>query len=165
MALQWRHNERDCVSNHQPHDCLLNRLFRRRSKKISKLRVTGLCEGNPVVTGGFPSQRASNAEKASIWWCHHGDYEPVNNNETNGLPISPALSITVCIRTVTHISCCLMRCIAPKLQSSLHMPAHVSTYQNCLSARTVIYYLKLQPKLLRELFVTAVYWIYDVMLQ
>ena len=24
-ALQWRHNERDNVSNHQPHDCLLNR--------------------------------------------------------------------------------------------------------------------------------------------
>ena len=34
------------VSNHQPHGCLLNRLFRRRSKKTSKLRVTGLCVGN-----------------------------------------------------------------------------------------------------------------------
>ena len=31
-----------------------------------------LCEGNPPVTGGFPSQRASNAENASIWWRHHG---------------------------------------------------------------------------------------------
>ena len=45
-ALRWRHNERDSVSNHQPHDCLLNGLFRRRSKKTSKLRVTGLCVGN-----------------------------------------------------------------------------------------------------------------------
>ena len=44
-AVQWRHNERDGVSNHQPHDCLLNRLFRCRSKKTSKLRVTGLCGG------------------------------------------------------------------------------------------------------------------------
>ena len=44
--LRWRHNERDSVSNHQPHDCLLNGLFRRRSKKTSKLRVTGLCVGN-----------------------------------------------------------------------------------------------------------------------
>ena len=43
--LQWRHNERDVVSNHQPHDCLLNCLFRRRSKKTSKFRVTGLCAG------------------------------------------------------------------------------------------------------------------------
>ena len=25
--LQWRHNERGGVSNHQPHDCFLNRLF------------------------------------------------------------------------------------------------------------------------------------------
>ena len=44
---------------------------RRRSKKTSKLRVTGLCEGNSTVTGEFPSQRASNAENVSIWWRHH----------------------------------------------------------------------------------------------
>ena len=47
--------------------------------KISKLRVTGLCEG-------FPAQRASNAEKVSIWmtsscswlhiysWDHHAHW-------------------------------------------------------------------------------------------
>ena len=34
------------VLNHQPHGCLLSRLFRRRSKKTSKHRVTGLCVGN-----------------------------------------------------------------------------------------------------------------------
>ena len=62
-ALLWPHNGRDGVSNHQPHDCLLNRLFRRRSKKTSKLRVTGLCAGNSPVTGQFPAQRVSNAEK------------------------------------------------------------------------------------------------------
>ena len=45
-SLHWRHNDHDRVSNHQPHGCLLNRLFRRRSKKTSKLRVTGLCVGN-----------------------------------------------------------------------------------------------------------------------
>ena len=44
--LRWRHTWRDGASNHQPPDCLLNRLFRRRSKKTSKLRVTGLCAGN-----------------------------------------------------------------------------------------------------------------------
>ena len=47
------------VSNHQRLDCLLNRLFGRKSKKISKLRVTGLYEEDPSVTDGFPSQRAS----------------------------------------------------------------------------------------------------------
>ena len=41
-ALQWRHNGRDGVSNHQHHHCLLNHLFRRWSKKTSKFRVAGL---------------------------------------------------------------------------------------------------------------------------
>ena len=44
--LRWHHNGHDGVSNHQPNHCLLNRLFRRRSKKTSKLRVIGLCVGN-----------------------------------------------------------------------------------------------------------------------
>ena len=71
QALLWRHNGRDGVPNHQPHDCLLNRPFRRRSKKTSKLRVTGLCAGNSPVTGEFPAQMGSNAENVSIWWHHH----------------------------------------------------------------------------------------------
>ena len=65
-TLLWRHNGHDVVSNHQPHGCLLNRLFRRRPKKTSKLRVTGLCVGNspgpvnsphegPVTRKVFPS--------------------------------------------------------------------------------------------------------------
>ena len=62
-------------------DCLLNRLFRHRSKKTSKLSVTGPCEGNRLVTGGFSSQRVSNAvtfddiimhkawnDKMDKWW-------------------------------------------------------------------------------------------------
>ena len=40
--------------------------FRRRSKKISKLRVPGLCKGNSPMTGESPAQKASNAEKVSI---------------------------------------------------------------------------------------------------
>ena len=45
------------VSNHQPHGCLLNRLFRRRSKKTSKLRVTGPVNSphkGPVTREMFP---------------------------------------------------------------------------------------------------------------
>ena len=71
FSLQWHHNERDGVSNHQPHDCLLNYLFRRRSKKTSKLRFTGLCEGNSLGTSEFSAQRASNGENVSISWPHH----------------------------------------------------------------------------------------------
>ena len=72
FALHEHHNGRDGVSSHQSHHCLLNRLFRHRSKKTSKLRVTGLCTGNSPVTGEFPVQMASNAENVSIWWRHHG---------------------------------------------------------------------------------------------
>ena len=70
-ALQWCHNECDGVSNHQPHDCLLNQFFGLRWKKTSKLPVTGFCAGNSPVTGEFPAQRASDAENVSIWWHHH----------------------------------------------------------------------------------------------
>ena len=52
-TLHWRHNGHDSVSNHQPHDCLLNRLFRRRSKK-----------------------HHSSASLASVWGIHRG---PVNS--------------------------------------------------------------------------------------
>ena len=70
ISLQWCRNEHDGISNHQPHDCLLNHLFRHRSKKTSKVCITGLCEGNSPVTHEFPVQRASNAEKVSIWRRH-----------------------------------------------------------------------------------------------
>ena len=72
LSLQWRHNGHDSISNHQPHDCLLNHLFRRRSKKISKFRITGLCVGNSPGTSEYSAQMTSNAENVSIWWRHHG---------------------------------------------------------------------------------------------
>ena len=68
MSLQWNHNECGSISKYRHLECLLNSMFRHRSKKRSKLHVTGLYEGNPLVMGGFPSQRASNIENASIWW-------------------------------------------------------------------------------------------------
>ena len=70
-TLWWRHNEHDGISNHQPYNCSLNHLFRRRSKKTSKLCITGLCEGNSPVMCEFPAQRAINLENVSIWWHHH----------------------------------------------------------------------------------------------
>ena len=70
-SLQWRHNGRHGFSDHQPRECLLSRLFNRRSKKTSKLRVTGHCAGNSWVTGEVPAQRVSNAENhhhlALVW--------------------------------------------------------------------------------------------------
>ena len=64
ISLHWRHDDHDGVSNHQPHGCLLNRLIGRRSKKTSKLRVTGRDRW-------IPAQKVSNAENVSIWWRQH----------------------------------------------------------------------------------------------
>ena len=88
-SLQWRHNERDGVSNPQRH----KRLFRRRSKKTSTIRVTGLHEGNSKVTGEFPAQRASNAENVSIWKRHH-DYNLTQNLTNNSNDYRASLEIT-----------------------------------------------------------------------
>ena len=67
ISSQWRYNEYHGVSNHQ---CLLNRLFRCTSKKTSKAQRCCPLWGDPPVTVGFPSKRASNAENVSIWWRH-----------------------------------------------------------------------------------------------
>ena len=75
LSLQWCHNEHDGVSKHLLLDCILNRLFRRRSKKTSKLCVTGLCEGNspvnsphkgPVTRKMFPLVMSS----CCLWTIH-----------------------------------------------------------------------------------------------
>ena len=83
-TLYWRHNA-DVImlalSNHQSHGCLLNRLFRRRSKKTSKFRVTGLCAGNspgpvnsphkgPLTRKMFPFDDVIMFRNQSIIW--HG---------------------------------------------------------------------------------------------
>ena len=70
-TLQWCRNEHHGISNHQHLYCLLSCLFKCKSKKTSKLHVIGLCVGNSPVTGEFPTQRASDTENVSIWWCHH----------------------------------------------------------------------------------------------
>ena len=69
--LPWCHNGCDGVSNHLPHDYLLNCYSRRRLKKTSKLRATGLCAGNSAMTGEFPVQGQVTRKNVSIWWRHH----------------------------------------------------------------------------------------------
>ena len=58
-AYQWRHYGRGGVLNHRRFDFLLKRLYRRRSKKTSKLRVR---------------TKARDVENLSIWWRHHCFY-------------------------------------------------------------------------------------------
>ena len=110
IPLQWRHNEPEGVSNHQPHDYLLNRWFRCRSKKTSKLRVTGLCAGNSPLAGEFPAQMSSNAENVSIWWRYHPiprQTQFANTTYTNdkSIPLARKYSII----SLTCASTC-MRC-------------------------------------------------------
>ena len=85
MKLRWRHNGHDSISNHLPHHCLLNRLFRRRSKKTSKLRVSGICVGkspaSPLFTQPFIQTQIKENIKAPRYWpfvrgIHRG---PVNS--------------------------------------------------------------------------------------
>ena len=66
MILMMSH-EQQGVSYHQQLDCCFNSFFRR----TSKLCITVPLWGNPLVSGGFPSQRTSNAEHIFMsWHCH-----------------------------------------------------------------------------------------------
>ena len=109
-TLRWRHNGHHSVSNHQPHHCLLNGLFGCRSKKTSKLRVTGLCVGNSPVPGEFPAQRTSNAENVSIWLRHHiGMYNFTSQPHTiqkDHHTIMTGINVLVksLLVTITHVS-------------------------------------------------------------
>ena len=54
-------------------------------RKTSKLRVTGLCEGNSPMTGDFPAQRDRNAENVSIWWRHHDYMQPLTSESPKAM--------------------------------------------------------------------------------
>ena len=52
--------------NHWQLNCLINSLIRLTTKETPKLRINGIHEGNQLVTSGFTSQRARNAENISV---------------------------------------------------------------------------------------------------
>ena len=62
-------NERDGISNHRRPGRLLNRLFRRRPQKTPNLRITGLCEGNPLLADEWPVDSPS---KGPLTWKKNG---------------------------------------------------------------------------------------------
>ena len=70
-TLQWCHNELHDISNYRCLSCLFSRLFRLTSKTTSKPELLALGEWKTPVTGGVPSQRASNVETVYIWWRYH----------------------------------------------------------------------------------------------
>ena len=146
--LQWRHNEHDGVSNHQPRNCLLNRLFRRRSKKISKFGATGLCAGNSPGTGEFPAQRASNADSVVNYNSIHRGHFSFNDSERHAiahpwgrryglssslaevLPFAIVVLYVVCIydRDISGVLYSIeysTAVIMAKLRSSLNLPSYL----------------------------------------
>ena len=124
-SLHWCHNDHDGVSNHQPHGFLLNRLFRRRSKKKIKVRVTGLCVGNsprpvksphkePVTRKMFPF------DDVIMWWivfqqCH----DMSNTSHWNVLDHSKVARTDDIILTYQSLVPYICR---SRIRSSLHNP-------------------------------------------
>ena len=70
LPLQWRHNGHDGISNHQPHDCLLNRLFRRRSKKTSNSAL-------PVFVRGSHWSAVKSPHKGPLTWKMFTFYDAI----------------------------------------------------------------------------------------
>ena len=60
------------VSSHWELNYLFIILLRLTLMEISKLHITTLCKGNPLVTLRFPWKRARNAASVSMAWRHHG---------------------------------------------------------------------------------------------
>ena len=73
--------------------------MRTNGKEASKSALVVLCEGNSPVTGEFPAQRASNAERASIWWRHR---ELLNLVELQ--PICPTQKLVIIVRGSFHVT-------------------------------------------------------------
>ena len=109
-GILWQCHYSDGITNAmtsqitmQPHDCLLNRLFRRRSKKTSKLRVTDLYWVSSPVTDEFPAQRAINAENVSIWWRHHGNVVSHLLIPSRMIPDSHTTYVTYCPQMIVGL--------------------------------------------------------------
>ena len=104
ITLQWRHNGGDSVSNHQPHDCLLNVYSgadqRKHESSASLAFVRGIHRGPVNSTGEFPAQMASIAENVSIWWRHRDFIRYCFDSQPSD--INKACS-THCIHTPIHI--------------------------------------------------------------
>ena len=123
-TLQWRHNGRNSVSNHQPHDCLFNRLFRRRSKKnqssASLTFVRGIHRGTVnSPTNGLNLHRLISATFAwRLKW-------PVTRKM---FPFDDVImNISRCVLTVQHWTAVIVR-----MESSARIPGFYLIVCHCI---------------------------------
>ena len=114
--LQWRHNERNGVSNHRCLGCLLDRLFRRRSRR--HLSSTSMAFVKEITDNRWIlSQRPSNAENGSNWWRHHEITDYKSNDVIEAGPMTvfwPSKSfngfdyLLPRVATVQWLHCCFV---------------------------------------------------------
>ena len=77
------------------------------SKKIPKPTLLALCEENTPVTGGFPSQMASNTGSVSMPWHNHGGgsyshTDQVKSHHMDWLANSMRLGYNICVSDSDH---------------------------------------------------------------
>ena len=130
ITLPWRHNGRAGVSNRQSHDCVLNRLFGCRSKKTSKLRVTGLCVGNSPTSGEFPAQMGSYAVNISIWWRHHGFFIP----KPQACLLTDCSTPVVCAPIYENVYICETKILTSGLGKSLTLTLYMLKFSEVTKA-------------------------------
>ena len=70
IPLQRRHNESQIAGVSIVCSAVCSGADQRKYQSSASL---GLFEGNPLVTGEFPSQRTSNVENVSFRWRNHDD--------------------------------------------------------------------------------------------
>ena len=99
LSLPLPHNEHYSVSNYWRLDCLINRLFRRRSKQTSKLRVTGRWpvdspHKGPVTRKMFPSDDVN-------MWCRN---RMCNGPGTWNIILSATQQTCLCYRNELYVA-------------------------------------------------------------
>ena len=112
-TLQWRHKEHGGVSNHQLHDCVLNRSFKAQIIKALSHWPLG---GEFTSDRWIPLKRVSYVENISIWWRHHGCH---SRPQSRAIP-TRFLSKVISHRALQIIETQTIR-IAPRIQASLPM--------------------------------------------
>ena len=132
VSLQWRHNERDGVSNQQPRDCLLNRLFKAQIKgNIKAPRHWRWMRG--IHRWPVTVQMARNAKNVPYWWLHHGNYALLPCLQSTRLHYIFAYHENFCSshsETVIKNDWRIFRCMMPRI-SDIYI---CNVYISCLSS-------------------------------
>ena len=97
--------------------------------------LLAICEGNPSLSGGFPSLRASNMDSASMSWRHHGDFTDIQS--TYHIDISRRKSLMGAVRLEFLFRQLLITWIRfQKLIGTC--PAHIQLRGKCIDPRLLV---------------------------